>query len=1135
MQTQPRLVSVARRLRLPVAGLVAAWAATLPAQTTNPAPSAPAAVKQQEEAIELSPFVVNAESDTGYQATSTLAGSRLATPLKDIGASISVYTKDFLADIGATNASDLLVFATGMEASGSQGNYSGTGASISETQIVGDGPRNNPQGGARTRGLAAPSFTRNFFISSIAIDSYNTSAITVNRGANAILFGIGSPAGVVDTTLIQANLSKASTKVEYRYGDNSSHRASIDTNQVVIRGKLALRLAALDDRENYDQNPAYEDKKRVFATMTLRPFRSTTLRANIEDGRTRANRPITVLPFNSINELWQAAGRPSYDWTFYDDPARNPLASTQSAGFARLPVGIGQGQLFSTIVIPYAPGSVTPSSNSFRSSIGGTNITGSNSLVANAVRNQLFDPSINRDLAADGNQFYETVNIGEANLPASAFPGGVRPVGLKMQGFTDYSAFAFNKQMIDETSFQGDNFTTYSVALEQSFWRDNVGQDRVGIELAYNNEKFDRYAANMFFSQANGNHVRIDPNVTLPDGTPNPNVGRPYVNGAVGSQRNFHESERENKRATAFLRYDTKDVFPVLGRWLGRHTLTGLYEDYAVNQLNFNNRPALFGVVADMVSGSPNGFSRRPAALVYLGNSILNSSDLKLQAVKIQPVAPGLVTNTTYFAAPAGSVTQGTITTAPTTIQYVLGDGTVTREVIKSQAVVLHSYWADDLIVTTVGWRRDEDYLYRRAITYLENPAKNSYALSDFALPGTPPPTVAGEVISYSGVVRWPQKLIRLPRGMDFSVFYNQSSNFTPTGGRITALVEDIAPPTGETQEYGFNVSFFDDKLSFRVNRFETSVKNQTFSPGVYSDAYNNGVRQLANFWASERNINPGIDRTADIERLFSPVPEFRQGLNFQYTGGTGGVPYGSTQTNPPGITDTTDFVAKGTEMEVVYNPTRNWRIAANVSQQETVQSNVAPATRDFIEKMKPIWAELSNRPRNEYPAGSVLGGPLPANVITVGSWVQTNILVPYATLIASEGQVSAEQRKWRANLVTNYSFSGGFLKGFGIGTGIRWQDKYALGYPVSRNPDGSVLVDIRNPYWGDADTNVDAWVSYSRKIYRDKIKWKVQVNARNVIGSEDPIAVSVQPDGSTAVTRIPPEKRFYLTNTFEF
>lgn len=174
------------------------------AQTVAPATSAtpPAA-----DAVLLNPFVVATEKDTGYQAQSTLAGSRLSTPLKDIGSAVSVYTKDFMADIGATTANDVLIFATGMEAGGSGGNFSGTNASIGETQVVGDGPRTNPQSGSRSRGLSAPSFTRNYFLSNIGIDGYNTASITVNRGANSILFGMGSPSGVVENSLITANLN----------------------------------------------------------------------------------------------------------------------------------------------------------------------------------------------------------------------------------------------------------------------------------------------------------------------------------------------------------------------------------------------------------------------------------------------------------------------------------------------------------------------------------------------------------------------------------------------------------------------------------------------------------------------------------------------------------------------------------------------------------------------------------------------------------------------------------------------------------------------------------------------------------------------------------------------------------------
>lgn len=1095
----------------------------------------PALPDDSEPIVVMSPFVVNTERDTGYQATDTLAGTRLATPLRDIGASISVYTRDFLTDIGATNANELLVFATGMEAGGTQGNFSGTNAGITERNVVGDGPRIEPQSATRTRGLASPEFTRGFFISDIPIDGYNTTAVTVNRGPNAILFGIGSPAGVVDTALVQANLMADSSKLEHRFGNNNSHRLVLDLNRVLWTDRLALRFVGLDDQERFNQKPAYENKRRYYGALAFKPFGgSTQLRASFESGDTRANRPITVLPFDSISKFWWDAGRPTYDWSFYDDPDRNPLAATQVAGPARLPPGVNSGQIFNTIVIPYPPGSAVPD-RAFRSTIGNTNISGPNSLTANNIRNQLFHPLLNRDMAVDGIQFYETVNIGETAMPASTFPGGIRPAGIKTQGFVDYSAFPFHKRMIDETSSQKNDFNTYTLTLEHTFWRDERGSDRLGVELAYYWQEFHRFSSNQFFSEANGNHIRIDPNVTLPDGRPNPNVGRPYASGSVGSQTNRRQTEREVMRATAFARYDFRDVFPEVGGWLGRHTLTGLYEEYTADVLNYATRTALAGLVADLVNANIAGFSRRGAILAYMGPSVLDGSPLRLEPIRIPPIRSGLIVPTSYFSAPAGSPAQGTIQIAPTSLVDVLGGGQVSREIIESRAAILQSYWLHDHVITTVGWRRDEDYLFRKNFVYADNPFKTFYNLGDFDLPSRPPFTAAGEVTSYSVVVRWPRKLVPLPRGTDLTVFFNDSGNFTPAGSRITARGERVPSPSGNTQEFGLSLSLFEDKLTLRAARFETAVQNQTFSSPAYSAAYNNGVRQLASFWSTERNINPHIDRTAEIELLLNAVPGFRELIGWAYTGG-GDQPYGSVGEIPAGIADTTDYVAKGIETEIVYNPLRNWRIAFNLAQQETVQSNIAPGTRDFIERVKPVWAQLADRPRTQYPAGHVLGDPLPPGVETVGAWVQTNVLVPYATTLAAEGQKSAEQRKWRANLVTNYSFPrDSRLKGWAIGTGIRWQDKYALGYPTSFRPDGSVFIDIANPYWSKADLNVDAWVSYRRSLFDGRINWRSQINVRNLVGDSDPLAITVQPDGSPAVTRLPPERRIYWSNTFEF
>src|SRR6185436_144717 len=95
------------------------------AEVSGPARTNPADRAATDEYVELSPFVVNEGKDNGYQAASTLAGTRLDTPLKDLGAAISIYTKDFLSDIGATSANDFLIYATGMEAAGPGGNYSG--------------------------------------------------------------------------------------------------------------------------------------------------------------------------------------------------------------------------------------------------------------------------------------------------------------------------------------------------------------------------------------------------------------------------------------------------------------------------------------------------------------------------------------------------------------------------------------------------------------------------------------------------------------------------------------------------------------------------------------------------------------------------------------------------------------------------------------------------------------------------------------------------------------------------------------------------------------------------------------------------------------------------------------------------
>jgi len=287
----------------------------------------------------------------------------------------------------------------------------------------------------------------------------------------------------------------------------------------------------------------------------------------------------------------------------------------------------------------------------------------------------------------------------------------------------------------------------------------------------------------------------------------------------------------------------------------------------------------------------------------------------------------------------------------------------------------------------------------------------------------------------------------------------------------------------------------------------------------------------------------------AAIAKLLSPMPsDFLQYREFTVSGAAPDI---TTSFNRPQASDTTDFTAKGTEVSITYNPTRNWRIMANVAKAETIQSNVYPVTKALLELMTPVFestvtdpvsgvtVNFKDIPKSGYAEGFGPANPPAGNIQRYGDWLNSNVVFPLASQRATEGFASAEQRKWRVNFVTNYTFGrdalGGKLNGWGIGAGYRWQSKIGLGYPSSIDADGVAHFDISNPYWGPAETNVDAWLSYKRKIWNDRIDWKMQLNVKNVIGGSGLIPIRTQPWGEHAQVRIPPEKRWYLTNTFEF
>ena len=59
--------------------------------------------------------------------------------------------------------------------------------------------------------------------------------------------------------------------------------------------------------------------------------------------------------------------------------------------------------------------------------------------------------------------------------------------------------------------------------------------------------------------------------------------------------------------------------------------------------------------------------------------------------------------------------------------------------------------------------------------------------------------------------------------------------------------------------------------------------------------------------------------------------------------------------------------------------------------------------------------------------------------------------------------------------------------------------------------------------------------MNYSRKILRDKLRWKVQLNVYNLLNDTKEIPVAIDDDLVVVARQVQNGLTFRLTNTFEF
>ena len=705
-------------------------------------PSASAPARPEDETVVLSPFVVTSTQETGYLATSTLAGTRLNTSLKDIGAAVSVYTPEFLEDINVSKLEDILAYTMSTEGGGQNGNFSG---------IVGEnsaGVRDDPSSVNRVRALAQATRTRDFFASDIPSDTFSFGTLTVSRGPNAILAGVGNAGGIMDAALRKAVFNN-NYRLVSRFSSYGSHREELHLNQVLIPKRLAVRLDLLNDDQSFRQQPAYAKDQRFYTAVNynvIEPKRGSflgrgTFRGNFEKGKIEGVPPDPLTPTFTVGQ-WFNDITPKYQWWGYGTPlvttptalnAATLSALRNSSGVGVVPTGSGVIQgfpLYAQFALVYAD----PTSNS--ASMGFTN--------AALAGIQGFQGTIPATLP--GGTAGSVRSTGDANRQRAGF---VRT------HLSDPNIFNFYDQLMTGVFDQRDqDFDALDLRYEQLFM-----DGKAGFEIAYNDQTFTRRRDFSIPTGGNDEGIMVDVNYYLSvkdnAGQPilNPNFGRPFISTTDVFRDQMNRINRESYQVTAFFKHDFTGSDSKWVKLLGRHTVSALLFNTSIDRFNRTyastwDPTASPSPQASLNNAAVSTFGTQVNGWFYVGPSLLNVArveDVRLQAITAARPQSGQ----TYKVRVYDPVSRTFVTSdqKPLRVLQTLIDQ---QEDLNSTAFALQSHWLKDHIVTVVGWREDND----EAFTSLTPPRLANGNLDEAAL--TFQPAVAQVKRSWDQERRWP-------------------------------------------------------------------------------------------------------------------------------------------------------------------------------------------------------------------------------------------------------------------------------------------------------------------------------------------------------------------------------------------
>jgi len=1148
-------------------------------KTAIPVESTPTQDPKDKEVVTLSPFEV-VSANKGYFAANSMSGTRINSKVEDLGQSLTVMTKEQMSDFAMRDINDVFDYMASTEGTGSYSQFDTdrTGAVVDQVSL-------NPNNANRVRGIgnANIAFNNMATTSRVPVDPLWLDSIELSRGPNANIFGLGNASGTVNQVPATANLTRNFTKVENRGDSYGGWRSSLDVNRIILRNKLAFRASYANDHTDFVRKPSGEDARRLSFQVKAKPFKNTTVAASWFNYKNQSVRPNFTTPRDYYTG-WITSGKPGW----------NPVTGLITLANGQV---YGNGNVLgSTIPYTVAPTYFITGGAETRSifqigSPGQTPYWAMTRYTSGTYATT--DP-------------YAATYLGIGLLttgPAETYTATQQPLYNSVaMPISNQSIYDWNSINLAGNSKSWDNDNMYMAEIDQVIL--STSKQSLAAQFTFlreDSKRLENQPMGPASVNSNVGQLQVDVNQVNLDGTPNPYYGRPYLRSSEPYLRDRPDLW-DTSRAQLVYRLDFSQD-KGLTKWLGTQQVLGYYEYKDQQNRLYTYRHAALG-------------TNLPWEQKYLGlNTPLGNRVQQSIADPRYAIAPGNYArvNEQYYV---GNTVGGGVQYAPSyfpegvSIPYVWGPSSTTllkdvsaigwspspdsggggansETVVKTIGGVLQSNFLEGKLIGTFGLRQDKVYDRNSPLATLTSDLR-SY---DFGASNQWLPTwreAKGKTNSVSVVAR-PFRDFKFSASAfngggaisrflfeavnNLSLTYNISDNFIAQGPAYDLFLKQLPNQTGTSKDLGLWLNVFDGKLSIRYNHFDTKQLNLRngdittmaqrilrYEGFVSSDAWN--LRSQTTAWLNGLGTGGLATNDQIATAIKMPLDQYN-GLQRIVSNST----YAAVM----------DSESKGDELELNFNPTRNWTVSGSVTKTVAINTAVGSAVDDYIASRLPVWTTLED-PRftrttqtingvttaitaNTLPVGAtghllwwnILGTPFS----TVAGYNATNsaatnyasnVDAPMSVFRSMIGRPRPQMRKYSTKFNTRYNLSGisnnFILKAMTVGGSLRWTDKgaigfYGLGYDPSKDltlASNKILqLDPNRPIYSPAETYLDLFTSYRTKMFSDKVRATFQVNVKNVTEKGGRLlATSAFFDGRASTYRIVDPRQFVFSASFD-